>query len=60
MNIFLYIKLEGVFSLQGSQYFLVKCLPAAFLQIERRTTRTARPPNTPTIIATDFPTWSLL
>lgn len=52
--------MEGVFSLQGSQYFLVKCLPAAFLQIERRTTRTARPPNTPTIIATDFPTWSLL
>lgn len=31
-------------------------IPAAFLQIERRTTRTARPPNTPTMIATDLPT----
>lgn len=35
-------------------------IPAAFLQIERRTTRTARPPNTPTMIATDLPTWSSL
>jgi len=33
-------------------------IPNALLKIERRTTRMARPARTPTIMATDFPTWS--
>ena len=35
-------------------------LPIAIRQIERRTTRMARPAITPTIMAIDFPTWSSL
>lgn len=37
-----------------------KNLPSARRQTERITTRTARPANTPTMIATVFPTWSSL
>lgn len=38
----------------------MKDLPSARRKNERRTTTMARPANTPTMIATVFPTWSWL